>query len=202
MARRGICSSPPNVRGVLLEGSGGERFDAGAGAERGERLVEADVPGLADAQELQVNAAEALDGGLVAAAFLVQVAREAIGQVGVPRINVHVAEQVVIHVVAVGVRVGGKQADILVEVERAAEREIKLLSLVHADEVAIDAFHRLAGRQPQNEMRVGAQLAGHNPAHQGRGRFLIRLYDDFHRGGIVARTDAKGHPEMEGPHSK
>jgi len=90
------------------------------------------MPGLADAQQLQVNAAESLDGGFVAAAFLLQVGREAIGEVGVPRINVHVAEQLVIHVEAVGVLVGGKQADILIEVKRATEREVELLSLMHA----------------------------------------------------------------------
>ena len=107
--------------GILFEGGGGERFDAGAGAESGERLVEADVPGLADAEDLQVDAAAPLNGGLIAAAFLVQVGRQAVGQIGVPRVHVHVAEQVVIHVVPVRVRVRREQADILVEVERAAE---------------------------------------------------------------------------------
>ena len=139
------------------------------------------MPGFADAEQLQVNAAEPLDGGFVAAAFLVQVAREAIGQVGVPRINVHVAEQVVIHVVPIRVRVGREQADILVEVERAAEREVELLGLMDADEVAIDAFHRLAGRQAENEIRVGAQLAGDDASNQGRSGLLVRLYDYFHR---------------------
>ena len=107
-----------------------------------------------------------LDGGLVAAAFLVEVGGQAVGQVGVPRVNVHVAEQVVIHVVPVRVRVGGEQADILVEVERAAEGEIELLGLVQADEVAIDAFHGLAGRQAEDELRVGAQFAGDDAGDQ------------------------------------
>ena len=170
MARRGILSSPPKAGGVLLEGGGGERLDAGAGAEGGERFVEADVPGLADAEELEVNAAEALDGGLVAAAFLVEVGRQAVGQVGVPRVNVHVAEQVVVHVVAVGVRVGGEQADVLVEVEGAAEGEVELLGLVQADEVAIDALHRLAGGQAEDEVRVGAEFAGDDARDQARRR--------------------------------
>ena len=106
---------------VLLHGGGRKRLNPGAGVKGGKRLVEADMPGLADAEDLQVDPAAPLDGRLVAAAFLVQVAREAIGQVGVPRVHVHVAEQVVIHVVPVRVRVGREQADILVQIERAAE---------------------------------------------------------------------------------
>src|ERR1035441_8885353 len=84
------------------------------------------------------NAAAPLDGSLVTAAFLIQIARQAVGQMGIPGVHVHMAEQVVVHVVAVGVRVGREQADILIEVERAAEGEVELLSLVQPDEVAID----------------------------------------------------------------
>ena len=129
-------------------------------------LVETDVPSFANPQQLQVNAAEALDSGFVAAAFLVQVARQPIGQVGVPRINVHVAEQMMIHVIPVGVRVGREQADIFIQVERAAQGEIKLLGLVHPHQVPIDAFHRLAGCQAQDQVRVGAQLTGNDAGHQ------------------------------------
>ncbi len=139
------------------------------------------MPGLADAEDLQVDSPTPLDGGFVTAAFLVQVVREAVRQVGVPRVHIHVAEQVVIHVMPVRIRVGREQADILVQVERAAEREIELLHLVQANEVAIDAFHRLAGRQAEDEVRISAEFAGHDPRDQRRRGFLIRLYDDFHR---------------------
>ena len=109
MARRGILSTPPNaatfcwsVVGVRALTRVRERR-----AERGS--LKPMWPGFADAEELQVNAAEPLDRRLVAAAFLVQVFRQAVGQVGVPRINVHMAEQVVVHVVAVGVGVRREQ---------------------------------------------------------------------------------------------
>ena len=92
----------------MLESGGREGFDARAGAEGGQGFVETDVARLADAKALQVNAAKPLNGGLVAAAFLVEVGGEAVGEVGVPRIEVHVAEQMVVHVVAVGIRVGGE----------------------------------------------------------------------------------------------
>ena len=90
------------------------------------------------------------------------------------------AEQVVVHVVAVGVGVGGEQADILVEVEGAAQGEVELLGLVQSDEVAIDPLHGLAGGQAQNEVRVGPEFAGDDASGQGGGGFVIRLYDDFH----------------------
>jgi hypothetical protein len=154
------------------------------------------MPGLADAEDLQVDAAEPFDGGLVAAAFLVQVGRQAVGQIGVPRVHVHMAEEVVIHVVAVRVRVRREQTDILVQVERAAEREIELLRLVEADEMAIDAFHRLAGRQAEDKLRVGTEFVGYDPRHQRRGSFLIRLYDDFHRGGFCHERRPKHTKKM------
>jgi hypothetical protein len=48
--------------------------------------------------------------------------------------------------------------------------------------MTIDAFHGLAGRQAEDEIRVGAQFVGDDAGDQGGGRFLIRLYNDFHRG--------------------
>ena len=143
---------------VLLEGRGRERLHARARAERGERFVETDVPRLADAEELQINSAGALNRGFVAATFLVEVGREAVGQMRVARVNVHVPEKMFLHVMTVGVRIGRRQAYVFIEVERAAEREIEFLLAMHPHEMAINKFHRLARREAENEVRVRADF--------------------------------------------
>jgi hypothetical protein len=40
---------------------------------------------------------------------------------GIPLINIHVLEQVVFHVMPVGIGIGREQTNVLVEVERAAK---------------------------------------------------------------------------------
>ena len=180
MARRGMCSSPPKNGAFCLIVVGVSAFTRVRERSAESGSLKPMWPGLADAQQLQVNAAKALDGGFIAPAFLIQVRGQAVGQVRVPRVHVHMPEQVVVHVIAVGVRVRGEQPDIFIQVEGAAEREIELLLPVQAHQVLIDALHRAAGGQAQNQVRVGAQFAGHDSRHQGGGGFFIGLYDDFH----------------------
>ncbi len=52
--------------GVVLAGAGCERFDAGAGGERGGRFVETDMAVCADSKQLEVDAACCADFFLVA----------------------------------------------------------------------------------------------------------------------------------------
>jgi hypothetical protein len=87
-----------------------------------------------------------------------EIGRKTVGQVRVSGVHVHMVEEVVIHVVAVGIRVGGKKANVFVEVERAAKGEIKMLFLMVADQVTVNAFHGLAGGEAENEVRIGAQF--------------------------------------------
>lgn len=65
---------------------------------------------------------------------------------GVGARDVDSAEQVHLHVVAVGVFIVRGHADVLVEIEGAATREIQ----VHRGEPVIDALHRAPGRQAQH----------------------------------------------------
>jgi hypothetical protein len=55
----------------------------------------------------------------------VEILRHAVGQVGVLFLDVDVREKVVFHVVAVGIRVFGREADVLVEVEGAGLGEVE-----------------------------------------------------------------------------
>src|SRR5258707_1224392 len=70
----------------VLAGDGVEPHQAGARVGRRARLVEADVPALADAQELQCDAARVRDGALVGAARFGQLfARDGAGRGGYVR---------------------------------------------------------------------------------------------------------------------
>jgi len=129
---------------------------------------------------LEVNAAKPFDERFVFEALLREILREPVWQVRVPHVNVHMTEQVVIHVVAVRIRVGWKEADVFVEVEGAAQREVEVLVLVHSREVSIDALHRGAGCEAEHEMGIEPELPGDHASDQGSGCFRIRLNNNFH----------------------
>ena len=88
------------------------------------RLVEADVAVLADAENLQVDAAGPQDAIFEPRALGVEVLRLAIEEVRLARRQVHVAEQVLAHVGAVAARVRRIDAHELVEVERGDLRVV------------------------------------------------------------------------------
>src|SRR4051812_31511732 len=94
IARRGTCSSPEKA-----EGGAGEGDEAGAGIARRAGLVEADVPGAADAEDLQVEAARF--GNLLFVALAERSdgigGNGAVGDVDVFRIDVDEAEEVFVH---------------------------------------------------------------------------------------------------------
>ena len=98
----------------------------------------------------------------------------------VPPVNVHVAEQVAVHVMPIRIRVVREQADVFVKIERPAQRKIQLLFCVPAHEVPVNLLHRRAGRQAEDEARMGAEFARDDARHQRRGGFLVRLNNDFH----------------------
>ena len=111
----------------------------------------------------------------------------------VARINVHMMEQMVIHVVPVGIRIAGKQADVFVKVERAAQREIEFLLAMQAHELAINAFHGFSRGQSQDKVGIGTQIMSNDARDERRGSFVSGLYDYFHkRAGRVSLAILEG----------
>ena len=105
---------------ILLEREGRERLVSRAGHERRQRFVEADVARLADAQELHINPSCLSYELFVVVCLRAQIGRHAIRNVRIGKVDIHPAEQVMIHVIAVGVFVLGRYADVFVQVERTA----------------------------------------------------------------------------------
>src|SRR5437870_4262446 len=103
------------------------------------------------------------------------------------------AEQMLVHVMAVGVWIGWKQADVFIQIESKAKGKIELLLLLHAYELLIDAFHSLAGGQAQHEVGIGTQVMSDDARDERRGSFVSGLYDYFHkRGGRVSLAIGEG----------
>src|SRR5438034_5100202 len=99
---------------------------------------------------------------------------------GVAQVHVHVPEQVLVHVVAKGVRIVRVQADVFVEVESAAERKIQALFAMHPHQQTVNRLHRASGRQTQDQMRVGPQFLCDDACHQSRGGVCVRSNNHFH----------------------
>ena len=90
--------------GVVAHGFGGQRLEPRAAAQRRARLVEGDVAVAADAQHLQVDAAFVGDHPFVLLAIGLEIQSPAVGHVRVARVDVDVIEQVLLHEVAIALR--------------------------------------------------------------------------------------------------
>jgi hypothetical protein len=123
---------------VVLAGARGERLGPGPRRQRRARFVERQVAVRADAQDLHVDAAGRGDRGLVAAALGRQVRRVAVRPVqGVVR-QVDAGGEVPADDGGVALRVVGREADVVVEEERAGRRERQPRLAVPAGELAVE----------------------------------------------------------------
>ncbi len=76
--------------------------------------------------------------------------------------NVDLVEKVLVHPAVVALQTLGAEPKIFVEVERDDPRQIEPFFAVHADDFAIDAHRRAAGRQAQHGvLALGIAFADH-----------------------------------------
>ena len=110
------------------------------------------MPVAADAQQLHVDAAGALDRGFVAAAIIVYVFQRnsAVGNVYVLRRNVHVAQEVIVHPAVVALQLIRLYPVVFVEVEGHNAGEVEPLFAVQPNQLTINAQRRRAGRQAKH----------------------------------------------------
>ena len=146
-----------------------ERDHAGAAVTSRPGLVEADVPGATDAQQLQVQSARIADLLLVGAAVGVHVLDRngAVGNVGIFGRDVDVVKKMLPHEPPVALQFIRPHWQILVEVEADHVGETQPLFFVQANEFGIDAGGCRAGGKAQD----AAPAAGGTLANQ-RGDLL------------------------------
>ena len=140
-------------------------------------LVEADVAVVADAEELDVNAAGLLDSAVVGVDAVLDVEGLGVGGVSLGHIDVHVVKEVLLHEVAVALGMGALQAAIFVEVERLALGEAEVACLIALHQVGVQADGGGARCQAQDTVRLGlddgGDLVGGQSAH-----LFIRVGND------------------------
>ena len=154
IASRGTNSSPKKSAAASLARDGVERHEARAAVRARARLVEADVPRLADAEDLEIDSAGARrwpPRTRCAASSTFSRRTSPGGMCTFSRIDVDVREQILPHEAVVGVDAVLRHRVVLVEIERHDAREAQPLVAVHADQLAVDADRRRAGREPKDE---------------------------------------------------
>lgn len=151
-----------SVAGYILETAecgGGVRLGkviqvylAGAGGVIGTRLVEADVTGATDAENLQIKTTAGLNLVLISLAvgFDVLLCNCAAGKIDVLGGNVDVVEQVGVHEVPVGLNVLTGQTVVFVKVEGSYILEGKTLFLVQTNQLCIETKRGSAGGQTKH----------------------------------------------------
>ena len=175
----------------VLPGHGVERHEAGARVGRGTGLVEADVAALADAEDLEVDAAGFADRPLVRGAVLLEplARRPPVRDVHVLGADVHVGEQVLPHVAPIAVWAVGRHGIVLVEVECHHVREIDLARVMAADQLAVDAEGRAARGEPEDRAALGGRLLGdHLDDAVGHEQRHVVVVAQHHRADALAVT--------------
>ena len=131
---------------------------------------------FADPEKLQVDASRLLDPPFITCHLFAEIGRHAVEQMGIGLHDVDLVEQASVHVAAIGVFVPCRYADIFVEVEGAAAREI------HAQgrEPLVDRLHRASCRESQHQVGLRLHPGGYQPSRKHRGGVRIGLNNDFH----------------------
>ena len=183
-ARRVLLAA--EIAGGVAPGEAVERHQARARAPRASRFVESDVTRAADPEELEVDAAGRANHLLVVAAMRVDrgAGEGAVRHVGVRRGNVDVVQQMDPHVMVVTLRMAGRQALVLVEIEGDDVRETQPLLAVHPHQLGIKTHRRRTGGKSEDRgaafpLARSDQFGG-RPGDRLRGFETAREYADRH----------------------
>ena len=131
---------------------------------------------LADPEELEVDASGVLDQPLIVRDLRAEVCGHAVGHMGIVAPDVGAIEQSLVHVMTIRLGVVRRYADIFVEVEAVAAREVH----PKGREPVIERLHHSTRGQTQHEMRLGAHARADQLGDERRGGVRVRSNDDFH----------------------
>jgi hypothetical protein len=135
------------------------------------RLVESDVAGLADAQQLEIDAARRDNGGFIRTALRVHLLARPrpIRDVYVRGIDIHVREQILPHEAMVRVNARRWHRPVFVEVERDHTSKAQPFVAMQTNELAIHANRSGAGGESEHDrpfvFGAGANDGGDSARH-------------------------------------
>ena len=145
------------------------------------RLVEADVAVVADAQQLQVHAADTVDDGVIAGALGRSVEVRAIGQVDGLGADVHMVKQVAVHKAPIALGVLLRQAAVLVQIDGRDLGEVNIALVVPLDQLLVGAHGGAAGSQAQHAVGLHDDLGRNDVGGLAGHIVVIFCADDLHK---------------------
>ena len=136
----------------------GQRAHTRARGQRGEGLVERDMPVDAATAHEQVDAAVGCDLILVALALRLGIRCQTVEDIDILRRDVNMVKEILVHKVPVALVVLARQTDVLVHIEGDDVLKGHLARFIHLNEVAVYTERRGAGRQTQHEGAVALMV--------------------------------------------
>ncbi|MPN32608.1 hypothetical protein SDC9_180088 [bioreactor metagenome] len=124
-------------------------------------LVKADVPGAADAEQLQVDPPQVVDQPVVVGADSVAVHRHAVRDMNVSGQDIDMVEKVLPHVTVVALGVLGRQGAVLVQINAAHSRKVHVAFVVPVNQLPVNAQGRRSRRQSQHTGGEQDDLGGY-----------------------------------------
>ena len=138
------------------------------------RFIEADVAVVADAQQLQVNAAHIVNDRVIAGALGVGVHVGAVRQVDVGGVDVHMVEQVAVHKAPVAFRV-------LLGQDAGDLGKVQVALVVPLDQLFIGTHGGTAGGQAQHAVGLHDDLGRDDVGGLAGHVVVIFCTDDLHK---------------------
>ena len=132
------------------------------------------------AQQLQVDAAHAVDDLVVLGAGCVRIGVGAVRQVDAGGVDVDVVEQVAVHEAPVAFRVVLGQAAVLVQVHGGDLREINVALVVPLHQLLVGPHRGTAGGQTQHAIGLHDDLCGNNVCRLAGHVCVILCTNDLH----------------------
>ena len=171
------------VGGGVLPGHQVESDQPRATVEPRTRLVESDVSRSADAEDLEIDAADELYRFLVAVALVLgDPARKVpAGDVDIFRSDVELREEVLPHEPMVGVKASRVHREVFVEIEGDHVGEGEPFLPVHPDQLPVGADRRGARGKPEHRPSAGGKILANDlrdPARHEAADIVVILHDD------------------------
>ena len=138
------------------------------------------MPIVADAEQLQIDAAERLNKALIAHSLLFKVICVAVRHMCVRLVDVHVVKEVVVHEIAVAVRVRTVQTAVFVKVYGAHFGKVQYAVLIALYKIFIGANRRRACCKAQHAVRLQKHLAADDAGCNGAHFFIGFRFDNTH----------------------
>ena len=137
---------------------------------------------VADAEELQIDAAQGFDQPVVPAALQGRREAGAVGQVGIFPRNIDEGEEILLHKIAVAHFVIGGKAVILVQIDGGHVPEGDLTGPAQPGQFRIHPHGGGSGGKAQNGAGIFPHLIGHNRGGAAAHTFVIGIHTDTHDG--------------------